>query len=264
MLTSYDGLEYSLGVYANFIFLSYVYGVFLKMDVQVVIIAGGLATRLGALTKNRPKSMVEIRNRPFLAYQLELLRYQEITDIILCIGHLGTQIKEFFSDGSKYGVHINYSVEDKPLGTAGALKNAEPLLDNIFFVMYGDSYLFLNFPQVQSYFISQNKLALATVYRNHGSYGRSNMVINGNMVTKYSKLEKSNDMVYIDYGASVFNKKALQLIPENHACSLEDFFIRLIEKKQLLAFEVDHRFYEIGSPQGLKDFKAFVKETIKR
>jgi NDP-sugar pyrophosphorylase family protein len=90
------------------------------------------------------------------------------------------------------------------------------------------------------------------------------MVINGNMVTKYSKLEKSNDMVYIDYGASVFNKKALQLIPENHACSLEDFFIRLIEKKQLLAFEVDHRFYEIGSPQGLKDFKAFVKETIKR
>jgi len=264
MLTSYDGLEYSLGVYANFIFLSYVYGVFLKMDVQVVIIAGGLATRLGALTKNRPKSMVEIRNRPFLAYQLELLKYQEITDIVLCIGHLGTQIKEFFRDGSKYGVHINYSVEDKPLGTAGALKNAEPLLDNIFFVMYGDSYLFLNFPQVQSYFISQNKLALATVYRNHDSYDQSNMVINGNMVTKYSKLEKSNDMVYIDYGASVFNKKALQLIPENHACSLEDFFIRLIEKKQLLAFEVDHRFYEIGSPQGLKDFKAFVKETIKR
>ena len=264
MLTSYDGLEYSLGVYANFIFLSYVYGVFLKMDVQVVIIAGGLATRLGALTKNRPKSMVEIRNRPFLAYQLELLRYQEITDILLCIGHLGTQIKEFFSDGSKYGVHINYSVEDKPLGTAGALKNAEPLLDNIFFVMYGDSYLFLNYQEIMSYFMLQNKLALATVYRNHDSYDRSNMVINGNMVTKYSKLEKSNDMVYVDYGASVFNKKALQLIPEKQPFFFEDFFIRLIEKKQLLAFEVDHRFYEIGSPQGLKDFKAFVKETIKR
>jgi NDP-sugar pyrophosphorylase family protein len=90
------------------------------------------------------------------------------------------------------------------------------------------------------------------------------MVITGNMVTKYSKLEKSNDMVYIDYGASVFNKKALQLIPEKHAYSLEDFFIRLIEKEQLLAYEVNDRFYEIGSPQGLKDFKAFVKGTIKK
>ena len=264
ILTFYDGLEYSLGVYANFIFLSYVYGAFLKMDIQVVIITGGLATRLGELTKNRPKSMVEVLSRPFLAYQLELLKDQEITDIVLCIGHLGTQIKEFFRDGSKYGVHIRYSVEDKLLGTAGALKNAEPMLDNIFFVMYGDSYLFLDFPKIYSYFISQNKLGLATIFKNHDAYDQSNMVINGNMVTKYNKVEKSNDMVYIDYGASIFKKEALQLIPEKHVYSLEDLFIRLIEKKQLLAFEVKDRFYEIGSPQGLKDFKVFSKGKLKR
>ena len=89
------------------------------------------------------------------------------------------------------------------------------------------------------------------------------MVINGNMVTKFNKTEKTNDMVYIDYGASIFKKEALQLIPENQAYSLEDLFIRLIEKKQLLAFEVNDRFYEIGSPQGLKDFEAFAKGTIK-
>ena len=128
------------------------------MGIQVVILAGGLATRLGELTKMRPKSMVEICNKPFLAHQLELLRANGIIDIVLCIGHLGIQIMDTFGDGSKFGMHIRYSVENKPLGTAGAIKNAESLLGNTFFVMYGDSYLFLNFPQVMSYFMSQNKL----------------------------------------------------------------------------------------------------------
>ena len=105
------------------------------MDMQVVILAGGLATRLGELTKNRPKSLLEILGKPFLAYQLEVLRANGITDIVLCIGHLGTQIKQTFGDGSQYGVHIRYSLENKPLGTAGALKNAEPLLLKNFFVL---------------------------------------------------------------------------------------------------------------------------------
>ena len=227
---------------------------------QVVILAGGLATRLGELTKKHPKSMVKILDKPFLAYQLELLRASGIIDIVLCIGHLGIEIMDTFGDGSKFGVHIRYSIENKPLGTAGALKHAASMLGNTFFVMYGDSYLFLDFPQVMSYFLSQNKLGLVTVFNNHNLYDRSNIVINGNMITKYSKVEKSKDMVYIDYGASILKKEALQLIPENHPYSLEDLFIRLIEQKQLLAFEVRHRFYEIGSPQGLKNFKAFVKE----
>jgi N-acetyl-alpha-D-muramate 1-phosphate uridylyltransferase len=156
-------------------------------------------------------------------------------------------------------LHIRYSVEDKPLGTGGALKNAEPLLGNTFFVMYGDSYLFLDFPQVMSYFLLQDKLGLATVFRNHDAYARSNMMISGNRVLKYSKVEKSEDMVYIDYGASIFKKEALRLIPKNHVYSLEGLFIRLVEKEELLAFDVNDRFYEIDSPQGLKDFEAFIK-----
>jgi NDP-sugar pyrophosphorylase family protein len=229
------------------------------MDIQVVILAGGLATRLGELTRNRPKSLVEILHKPFLAYQLELLSAKGITDVVLCIGHLGAQIKETFGDGRKYGVHISYSIEDKLLSTAGAIKNAESLLSNVFFVMYGDSYLFLDFQKVLAYFISQNKLGLATVYRNHDSYDKSNMVIDGNMVVKYSKTEKTKDMVYIDYGASIFRKEVLQLVPENHLYSLEDLFIRLIKMEQLLAFEVSDRFYEIGSQQGLRDFEEFAK-----
>jgi NDP-sugar pyrophosphorylase family protein len=234
------------------------------MDIQVAILAGGFATRLGELTKNRPKSLVEIHHKPFLAYQLELLRAKGITDVVLCIGHLGTQIRDTFGDGSKYGVHISYSIEDKPLGTAGALKNAESLLGDTFFAMYGDSYLFLDYQKVLSFFLSQDKLALDTVYRNYDSYDKSNMLIKGNMVMKYSKTEKTPDMVYIDYGATIFKKEALQLIPEGRGYSLEDLFMHLIDMKQLLAFEVSDRFYEIGSPQGLRDFEEFTKTKVKQ
>ena len=234
------------------------------MKIQVVILAGGRATRLGELTKNRPKSLVEIQGKPFLAYQLELLKDHEISDIVLCIGHLGGQIRKAFDGGSNYGVHLTYSLEDEPLGTAGALKNAAPYLNDTFLVIYGDSYLLLDFVKIYAYFLTQQKLSLDTVFRNNDAFDASNIVIRDNMVEGYSKSEKTPDMVYIDCGAVIFHKEVLQLIPENHFYSLEELFLRLIEKEQLLAFEVKERFYEIGSPQGLKDFEAFIQRRLKK
>ena len=234
------------------------------MKIQVVILAGGMATRLGELTKNRPKSLVAIQGKPFLAYQLELLKDHEISDIVLCIGHLGGQIRKAFDDGSNYGVHLTYSLEDEPLGTAGALKNAAPYLNDTFLVIYGDSYLLLDFVKIYAYFLTQQKLSLDTVFRNNDAFDASNIVIRDNMVEGYSKSEKTPDMVYIDCGAVIFHKEVLQLIPENHFYSLEELFLRLIEKEQLLAFEVKERFYEIGSPQGLKDFEAFIQRRLKK
>ena len=234
------------------------------MKIQVVILAGGMATRLGELTKNRPKSLVEIQGKPFLAYQLELLKDHEISDIVLCIGHLGGQIRKAFDGGSNYGVHLTYSLEDEPLGTAGALKNAAPYLNDTFLVIYGDSYLLLDFVKIYAYFLTQQKLSLDTVFRNNDAFDASNIVIRDNMVEGYSKSEKTPDMVYIDCGAVIFHKEVLQLIPEDHFYSLEELFLRLIEKEQLLAFEVKERFYEIGSPQGLKDFEAFIQRRLKK
>ena len=234
------------------------------MKIQVVILAGGMATRLGELTKNRPKSLVAIQGKPFLAYQLELLKDHEISDIVLCIGHLGGQIRKAFDGGSNYGVHLTYSLEDEPLGTAGALKNAAPYLNDTFLVIYGDSYLLLDFVKIYAYFLTQQKLSLDTVFRNNDAFDASNIVIRDNMVEGYSKSEKTPDMVYIDCGAVIFHKEVLQLIPEDHFYSLEELFLRLIEKEQLLAFEVKERFYEIGSPQGLKDFEAFIPRRLKK
>ena len=226
---------------------------------QVAILAGGLATRLGDLTRNQPKSMVKIWGEPLLEYQLELLKRGGIKDIVLCISHMGEQIERHFGNGRKYGVNIKYSVEDKLLGTAGALKKAEALLNDIFFTMYGDAYLFLDFPAAMHYFKSQNKLALMTVYKNYNQYDRSNTTVEGNLVKKFSKKERTEDIVYIEYGANIFRKEALKMIPENQFHSLDEFFPRLIEMEELLAFEVKERFYEIGSPQGLKEFEEYIK-----
>lgn len=225
---------------------------------QVAILAGGLATRLGALTREQPKSLVRVLGRPFLGYQLEFLRRGGIRDVVLCTGHLGGQIESYFGDGARFGVSIRYSREPKLLGTAGALKKAGALLQEVFFTLYGDSYLFLDFGLVWSYFKSQNSLALMTVYKNSDRYGQSNTAIEGNRVKRYSKKEKSPDMVYIDYGANILHKRVLDMIPEDGPYSLDDLFPRLAERGQLLAFEVKERFYEIGSPQGLQDFTELV------
>ncbi len=203
--------------------------------------------------------MVKVCGKTFLEYQLEFLRRAGIENIVLCIGHLGEQIERHFGDGKRYGVNIRYSREDRLLGTAGALKKAQGLLDEVFFTMYGDSYLFLDFAAVMSYFKSQNKLALMTVYQNYDQYGKSNAVIEGNLVKKFSNKEKTEDMVYIEYGANTFSKEALSMIPERQFYSLDDLFPRLIEKGELLAWEVKERFYEIGSPQGLKEFERYIK-----
>ena len=106
---------------------------------QVVILAGGLATRLGDLTEDHPKSLLKFQGKPFLEYQLELLRRADIGKVVLCLGHLGEQIERHFGDGNKFGVSICYSIEEKPLGTAGALRNARDMLDDTFFCMYGNA-----------------------------------------------------------------------------------------------------------------------------
>lgn len=229
---------------------------------QVVILAGGLATRLENITKNQPKSMIKVLNKPFLEYQIEWLKNEGINDIVLCIGHMGEQIKNYFGNGEMHNVRIRYSREDELLGTAGALKNAQGLLGDIFFTLYGDSYLFLNFNTIIRYFESNNKLALMTVYKNFDNFDNSNTAIDGDLIKKYSKKEKTEDMVYIDYGANIFRKEVLDLIPGDRFYSLEDLFIDLIEKEQFLAFEVKERFYEIGSIQGLNEFEGYIGSRL--
>ena len=230
---------------------------------QAAILAGGLATRLGELTKHQPKSMLPIMGKSFLEYQLALLASEGITNIVLCIGHLGEQIVETIGTGKKFGVNIRYSYEAEPLGTAGALRNAEALLEDPFISLYGDSFVSLDFNGFVSSFTSKSKLAMMSVYKNYDKYDRSNTEIRGNLVTRYSKNVRTSSTIYIDYGVNIFRREALRLIPRDHFYSLEDLFIRLIERQQLMAYQVKDRFFEIGSLQGLREFEEYMAGAVK-
>lgn len=226
----------------------------------MAILCGGLATRLGSLAKDTPKSMIKIDGKPFLEYQIEMLKNRSVNDIVLCVGHLSGKIEEYFGNGKQWGVNIQYSHDgNKLLGPIGALKNAESLLDDVFFIMYGDSYLSVDFQQVYSYFVQHDALALMVVYKNADKYDKSNLVVKKKLVIDYKKDKKTQDMIYIDYGASVLLKKALDTVQENTPCSTGSFFSDLIKRKQLLAFEAKKRFYHIGTGDALQEFKEYIQ-----
>jgi NDP-sugar pyrophosphorylase family protein len=225
----------------------------------MVILAGGLGTRLRPLTSRVPKALIPIGGKPFLHHQIELLKRGGVRDIVLCVGHLGEQVQGYFGDGRWLGVRIRYSEEKGHLlGTAGAIKNAEPLLGDKFFLMYGDSYLMIDYREVMRYFHRFDRLGLMVVWRNVDRFERSNVMVEGNLVTAYNKDQKSPDMVYINYGLSVLRKEALAFIPAGRPFSQEEFYQALIDQGQLLAFEVEQRFYEIGSPKGLEEFGMLI------
>lgn len=227
---------------------------------QVVILCGGLATRLMPITTKIPKSMVLIKNKPFLEYQLKLLKSNGLRDIVLCIGYKGAQIKKYFGKGKKFGVSIKYSSDGKKLlGTAGSLKKAEKLLKEEFLLMYGDSYLPFDFQRAIKFFREEKKLGLMTVFKNYNKYEESNVKVSGKMVKKYSKKFRTKDMRYIDYGASIFKKEILKFIPKNKFYDLSLIHKVLIDKEQLLAFDSKKRFYQIGSFEGLEEFKKYIK-----
>lgn len=228
---------------------------------QIVILCGGLGTRLASVTERVPKSLAILDGKPFLQYQVELLRSRGITDIVLCIGYLGQQIRRFLDDGTAWGVRIEYSDEgERLLGTAGAIKRAEPLLKERFFVMYGDSYLPLDFENVGKCFEERGRLAMMVVYRNDNRYDTSNVILDGDLVQVYDKKSRLPDMVYIDAGVSVLRKEVLGLIPPDEVYTLEALYQGLIQAKKLAAYETRQRFYEIGSPEGLEEFRNLVAQ----
>ena len=225
----------------------------------MVILAGGLGTRLRPLTSEVPKALIPIGGKPFLHHQIDLLKRRGIRDIVLCVGHLGDRVKDYFGDGRWLGVRIRYSEEEGHLlGTAGAIKNAEPLLRDDFFLMYVDSYLMIDYREIMRYFRRFDRLGLMVVWRNVDRFERSNVMVEGNLVTAYNKDQKSPDMVYINYGLSVLRKEALAFIPAGRPFSQEDFYQILIDQGELLTFEVEQRFYEIGSPKGLEEFGMLI------
>jgi NDP-sugar pyrophosphorylase family protein len=224
-----------------------------KQMLPVAILAGGLAKRMRPLTESVPKSLLPVNGKPFIAHQLRLLQAQGITEVVLCTGFLGEQIVDYVGDGRAFGMQIKYSNDgDEPLGTAGAIRKALPLLPQSLFVLYGDSYLTCAFAAVEKAFLDSKKIGLMTVYANHGFYDRSNVEFVDGAIRRYDKRAATPEMRHIDYGLGVFRAEAFERCQGN-ALDLEQVYQDLLNQGQLAAFEVHERFYEIGSFSGLRE-----------
>jgi NDP-sugar pyrophosphorylase family protein len=234
------------------------------LNIPVAILAGGLATRLRPVTEKIPKSLLPVAGKPFLAHQLELLQSRGIRHAVLCLGHLGEMIQREFGDGRAFGVQLDYSFDGpKLLGTGGAIKCALPLLGDDFFVLYGDSYLPIEYRPVAEFFRRSGKLGCMTVYRNEGRYDTSNVVFHDGEIAIYDKKTRSPEMRHIDYGLSLFKAAAFESYSAGQPFDLAEVMGKLVREKQLAGYEVRERFYEMGSPAGLAELEALIKSQTK-
>ena len=229
-------------------------------DFPVAILAGGLAKRLRPVTEKVPKLLVEVAGEPFFSHQLRLLKKNGLTKLVLCVGHLGGMIVDQYGDGARWGVHIDYSFDGPQLlGTGGALIRALPRLGDTFYILYGDSYLPVDYQAVGRAFLASGRLGLMTVYENRERYDTSNVWFTDGRIKIYDKVNKVPQMQHIDYGLGLLRARALDGWPRDEVVDLAAVYSRLVAQGELAGCEMRERFYEIGSPAGLRELDVLLR-----
>jgi NDP-sugar pyrophosphorylase family protein len=215
--------------------------------------------------------MLPAAGRPFAEHQLEFLIRGGVTDVVYLIGYRGETIRGHFGDGSKWHVPISYVDEGETLrGTGGALRLALQcgVLEPSFLVIYGDSFTPIGIRDVWTAFEASGMPALMTVLCNRERWDRSNVVYEEGHITVYDKTRldpRSKWMRHIDYGLSALRRDVVEdMIPETVPADLSTVFHRLSLEGRLAGFEATERFYEIGSPSGLRDFESYIAEIRDR
>lgn len=231
----------------------------------VVILAGGLATRMRPWTEKIPKALLDVEGRPFIDWQLELLASSGIRQVVICCGYLGEMLEEHVGGGERYGLRTQFS-HDGPrlLGTAGAIKKALPLLGGEFFVLYGDSYLTCDYGRAEQHWRSSAKAALMTVFHNFGRFDRSNVEFRDGEILLYDKKNMTPAMEYIDYGLGIFRSTVFETVPDDVPTDLATVYQDVLARGELAAMEEPARFYEIGSLEGLEEFRQYVRQLSRK
>ncbi len=229
---------------------------------QTVVLAGGLGTRLRPVTERIPKPMVEVAGEPFLLRIIRWLEQQDFHRLLLLVGYRGECVSNYFGDGSKFDVSIEYSRETSPLGTGGALRNALDKLEDEFLLLYGDSYLPIDYRPVVAAFRESSCPGLLVVYDNivADTGVTNNLAIDSEgWVARYAKGERAPDLQYVEAGVLCFRREIFAGLPAGQAISLEqEIFPQLIAQRQLRAFVTQQRFFDIGTPERLEEFTAIL------
>lgn len=214
---------------------------------QAVILAGGLGTRMRPLTSTMPKPMIPIHGKPFLSYIIELLKKNDIIEIIILVGYLHEKIEQHFGNGERFGIKISYSYSPVDADTGTRLKNALPLFDQKILLLYGDNYWPLKLTELTDFYKKMHTKASIVVYSNLDSTTRNNVRLASNSIVEaYDRTRKRSDLTGVDIGFFIFDKSVFRTLPEEDF-SFEDLILpRLIAKKQLAGFVTHHKYYGLS------------------
>jgi len=224
----------------------------------VCILAGGLGTRLGERVRDTPKPLLEVAGEPFLVHQLRLLAAHDAREVVLCVGYRGDQIESRIGN-EPFGMRVRYSFDTPGLdGTLGAVRRALPLLGERFLVLYGDTYLRIDYARVAHTWSESGLPAVMSVLRNGSRWDTSNARYEDGRVLAYDKAAPTPDMCWIDYGLGGLTVDALSAVDADEN-DLANLYGRLAALGRLCGYEATERFYEIGTPAGLKEADAFIR-----
>lgn len=228
----------------------------------LAILAGGFGTRLGALVADTPKCLININGKPFVDWQLDLLIKNGYSEFVFCVSYQSELVQRYLGDGSNKGIKIQYSMDgETQLGTGGAIQNALPLLGKSFGVIYGDSYLPINYSAIEEEFLNCNSQGMMTIYENKNQLDASNVEFVDGKLINYEKGSNDKRMLHIDYGITFFKESAFRPWMNQSIFDLSQVCHQLAVNDQLMGFEVFERFYEIGSVQGIKEFSRYLEES---
>lgn len=218
---------------------------------QAVILAGGLGTRLRPFVAGRPKPMALFNGRPFLEHQMGFLKARGVRDVVLCVGYMAESISGYFGEGASCGLRIRYSVEPSPLGTGGALKLAEPLLEDVFFVLNGDTLLSCDLMVLGKHHVQHHADATIAVsmVQDAMSFGIVRIGA-GNIVSHFQEKGAASGSAYVNAGLYVLSKELVHSIPSNRRISLEgEMLPEWVAKRRVIAFR-ETAFVDIGTSEG--------------
>lgn len=223
---------------------------------EVLILLGGKGTRVNKFTKNKPKCLIEFNKKPFLYYQLKYLKNNGIKNVLLSSCYLSKKIETYVKENINF-INIKIVNDGKPLGTGGAIRKSIKFMKQNFFIIYGDSYLNFRLTKL----IKNKDLATMAIFKNKNLYDRSNIRLkNGNKI-EYYRNSKNKELQFIDYGVSYVDKSIFVNIKKNKKFELSELFEKISKKNILSKYVVKKRFYEIGSYNGINDFRNYLKKN---
>ena len=219
---------------------------------EAIILCGGKGTRVSKYTKKIPKCLIKFNGKPFLYYQLKYLKKHNINNIILSVGYLSNKIIKYVKKDINF-INIKIVNEKKPLGTGGAVIKSLKYLNNNFFILYGDSYLNFDIKKL----LKKKSISTMAVYKNNNKFDKSNVRMNNKAII-YEKKKPDKKANYIDYGVTFVKKSIFKSVSSKSKFDISILYEELSKKKLLSGYIVKKRFYEIGSYNGIKEFKKYI------